>query len=169
MLLVTVMSPLREDNVAGRFLGEAMGEVGDGLLPFFQARVRIAPAAVKPLEIDGRGLGCLLGEGFDGGRVVGHLGLRIGPLAGELGTQLEQPGVSRLSSEPFIDGCPKGIQQFAGRRIVDESLPGQLDHFRFFAPGVSHRESDLRSGFPRQQLVESRGSLWSTRCRSLSR
>ena len=46
------------------------------------------------------------------------------------------------------------MQQFAGRRIVDESLPGQLDHFLFFAPGVPHREPDLRSGFSREQLAE---------------
>ena len=93
--------------IVGCRVGHAASEVVDRLLPLPQGDVRVAPAAIKPLEV-GRGLGCLLGKGFDGRRVVGQLGLRIGPLAGELGTQLEQPGVARLSSEPFIDRARRG-------------------------------------------------------------
>src|SRR5262245_1926818 len=125
------------------------------LLPLLQGDMRIASAAVKPLEIASRGLGLLFGKSLDGRGVVGQLGLRIGPLAGKLGAQLEQPRVARLFSDPFIDGRPQGMQQLSGRRIIDEFLPSQLDDQGALATSAADRESDFGAGFSGKQLDES--------------
>jgi len=70
-----------------------MGEVVDGFLPFTQAEVQITASAVQPRKIRSPGLGGFAGKRFDGGRVVGQLSFVVGPLGGELGSELEQSGV----------------------------------------------------------------------------
>ena len=54
-----------------------------------QGGVDVASAAVEAREVGGSGPGRLSGKGVDGRRVVGQLGLGVGPLAGEFGAELE--------------------------------------------------------------------------------
>ena len=93
-----------QQRVIRRYGGDDAGVIVDRRPPLPQGDVRIGPAGIKPLEVSGHSIGFLLGKRFDGGRVIGHLGLGVGPLAGELSTQLEHPGVSWLFREPFING-----------------------------------------------------------------